>query len=52
MLMVRIKLSSDNVEVGTNELFIPINFAEGENLEIGFNAKYLLDLLNNVPSKF
>lgn len=47
----RIKLSSDNVEVGTNELFIPINFAEGENLEIGFNAKYLLDLLNNVPSE-
>lgn len=44
----RLKLLSDNVELGSNEIFIPLNSGTGINLEIGFNAKYLLDFLNNV----
>ncbi|MBP7859654.1 DNA polymerase III subunit beta [Patescibacteria group bacterium] len=46
-----IKLVSDSAELGNNEYVINITETSGDDLEIGFNAKNLLDYLNNVSSE-
>jgi DNA polymerase-3 subunit beta len=43
-------VSSDDVELGNNKLDVAITNVTGESLDIAFNAKYILDYLNNVPS--
>lgn len=44
-------LLSDNVELGSNKLEVSLISAEGDDLDIAFDAKYILDYLNNVPSE-
>lgn len=46
-----ITVLSDNVELGANTLDIPVDSLKGEDLDIAFNAKYILDYLTNVPSE-
>jgi len=41
---------SDNVELGANKLDISVDSVKGDDLDIAFNAKYILDYLTNVPS--
>ena len=45
-----LEILSDDAELGNNRLTVGIKNSEGENVEMAFNAKYLLDYLNNVPS--
>lgn len=44
-----LKLLSTNPDVGDGEENIPINY-EGERLEIGFNPKFIIDVLQNMES--
>ena len=41
------KISSDNPDIGVGEEEIDVQY-EGEALDIGFNARYLLDVLDVV----
>ncbi|PIR43494.1 DNA polymerase III subunit beta [candidate division WWE3 bacterium CG10_big_fil_rev_8_21_14_0_10_32_10] len=45
-----VEVLSDDVELGSNRFEIPITEPLGEDIKVAFNAKYLLDYLNNVPS--
>jgi len=48
----KLKILSQNPELGKNEVYLPIKIEEGINkeLEISFNCKFLIDGLNNFKS--
>jgi DNA polymerase-3 subunit beta len=43
-----IEISSDNPAIGESSEIIDVNY-EGEEVEIGFNAKYFIDIFNVMP---
>ena len=45
------KFTSSNPDIGFSEEKIPIQYPDGEVLEIGFNARYFIDVLNCLESE-
>ncbi|KOY85680.1 DNA polymerase III subunit beta [bacterium 336/3] len=56
--LVRLKISNDNLQILAEDLDFSNEASEnlvcsyqGEEIEIGFNAKFLIEMLSNVPTK-